>query len=116
MGQIPPAQAVPQYPPNFFMPHPSGMNFGAMNRGPVPSSFVPMQVTRQCVQHHPKTQPAPMQPKHQPQQAQNVPDQLASHHPADKPLNPVVSENPVPGQLLTAKPPGSRLAIRFNGP
>ena len=98
-----------------------------MNRGPVPSSFVPMQVTRQCVQHHPKTQPAPMQPKQQPQQppqqpqhqqqqAQNVPDQLASHHPADKPLNPVVSENPVPGQLLTAKPPGSRLAIRFNGP
>jgi len=123
LQQIPLIQPVPQYLPNFSMPHPPGINFGTMNRAPVPSSFVPMQVTRQSAQHHPKTHPPStpqkQQPQQQPQQqhqAQNIPEQVTNPHLIEKAFNPVVSDNSVQSKLLTAKPPGSRLAIRFNGP
>ena len=82
-----------------------------------------MQVTRQSAQHHPKTHPPStpqkQQPQQQPQQqhqAQNIPEQVTNPHLIEKAFNPVVSDNSVQSKLLTAKPPGSRLAIRFNGP
>merc|ERR1712071_582523 len=110
---------------NFYMPHPPGIHFGTINRGSVPSSFVPMQVTRQSVHHHPKTQPVPVQQKQQSQQrqppqqpylAQSVPEQVANPDLIDKAWISAAPDNCMQATLLTPKPPGSRLAIRFNGP
>ena len=101
--------AIPHHAPNqnLFMPHPPGMHFGGLNRSQVPSSFVPMQVTRQSVHHQPKpttpTRPAAV-------------EQAAYPRPTVEALNPIVSESSAQAKLLTAKPAGSRLAIRFNSP
>lgn len=98
---------IPHYAhnPNVFMSHPPGMHFGGI-RSQVPSSFVPMQVTRQSVHHQPKPT-TPTRP---------TVEQLAYPRPTVEALNPIVSESSAQAKLLTAKPPGSRLAIRFNSP
>lgn len=113
-------------------PHPPGMQFGAI-RGPappVPNSFVPMQVTRQSIQQQPRAQQA------QPHSA--APSDLSlkndqkevqkSRKEASVPLsNEIESASPLvtattgraqnqDRPISSSKPPGSRLAIRFNGP
>jgi len=86
---------------------------------PVPNSFVPMQVTRQSAQH-------PARP--QQHQQQRVKHHQQPEQPADLKVVDTASvittvevvEQPKPQQpaknITPSKPPGSRLAIRFNAP
>lgn len=100
------------------------------HRGPVPNSFVPLQVTRQTVQLQQSRTQEPGQPQ-SPQQKRAISKVTAQPDAAEAPPHPPEPEAPaassVPQQnsspasaqgrpLASSKPPGSRLAIRFNGP
>ncbi|XP_032782787.2 5'-3' exoribonuclease 1 isoform X1 [Daphnia magna] len=111
-----------------FVPHPPTMPFGAV-RAPVPNSFVPMQVTRQSVQHQPRAQTHPLTPasssSSEKQEMKEVPKtQVEQVPPVDKGEQFVsvasaetIGRAPIQNQpISSSRPPGSRLAIRFNGP
>lgn len=89
----------------------------AVPRTPVPNSFVPTQVTRHSVQKQPRQQPAvaPVTPSkdapREVKQETGTPSKSESAV-AAPPITPVHT----PERPIAAKPPGSRLAIRFNGP
>lgn len=112
-----------------FVPHPPTMQFGAV-RAPVPNSFVPMQVTRQSVHHQPRTQQAyPLSSassssleKNEKKDVQQTPVEQVPSVDKDEKCVPVASVEttgraPIQNRpISSSKPPGSRLAIRFNGP
>lgn len=114
-------------------PHPPGMQFGAI-RGPappVPNSFVPMQVTRQSIQQQPRAQQTHLPPvappdlslKNDSKEVQNsrkepsvpLPSEVESASPAIPSATAGRDQNQE-RTISSSKPPGSRLAIRFNGP
>ena len=113
------------------VPHPPGVQFGGI-RGPVPNSFVPMQVTRQSV--HPRAQHA-HPPPHPPAGCESL-SKKEKKKEMQKPLveqaphtsttaesscsiaSPATTERAQNQErpISSSKPPGSRLAIRFSGP
>lgn len=114
-------------------PHPPGMQFGAI-RGtappvnvPVPNSFVPMQVTRQSVQQQPRTHqahpPTDSSKKNEPKDMQQRLEEQSTFPSGEQELSGPESLSADLGRaqnqdrpVSSSKPPGSRLAIRFNGP
>lgn len=118
---VPPMHSAPNV---VFVPHPPGMQFGAV-RAPVPNSFVPMQVTRQSVHQQPRSQRpnhADNMQKKEPKVVQKSPTEKAvsstSGAEAASAVVASTSAGRAPNQERhsSSKPPGSRLAIRFNGP
>ena len=116
-----------------FVPHPPGIQFRTTRATvPVPNSFVPMQVTRQSVHQQPRIQsqpgphppasassPSTNKPIETPKIAKEKSEPSSQANESPKSAGPSVTskrppnqERPIPG----SKPPGSRLAIRFNGP
>ncbi len=116
------------------VPHPPGVQFGGI-RGPVPNSFVPMQVTRQSIhqqpraqQAHPPPHPPPAGSEAQPKKERKKEVQKSLAEQQVPPTSTSESSGSVASPATTgraqnqdrpvssSKPPGSRLAIRFNGP
>lgn len=127
---VAPPPAIPHPGNMMFVPQSPNMQFQPI-RGPVSSSFVPMQVTRQSVHHQPRTQqvahplpstPSNLAPKKEKNEVQKAPAEKVAPVKADEQSVPAVSaEITSQPQILerplsSSKPPGSRLAIRFNGP
>lgn len=126
---VAPPPTIPHPGNMVFVPQSPGMQFQPI-RGPVSNSFVPMQVTRQSVHHQPRTQqahplpptPSNSVPKKEKKEVQKAPVEKIAPAKQDEQSVPAVSaeatsrtqtqERP----LSSSKPPGSRLAIRFNGP
>ena len=126
---VAPPPTVPHHGGMVFVPQSPSMQFQPI-RGPVSNSFVPMQVTRQSVHHQPRTQQAhphpptatnsvPKKEKKEVQKASVEKTALAKQVEQSAPAlsseatgRTQIQERP----LSSSKPPGSRLAIRFNGP
>jgi len=126
---VAPPPTIPHHGNMVFVPQSPGMQFQPI-RGPVSNSFVPMQVTRQSVHHQPRTQqahalpstPSTLVPKKEKKEVQMAPgEQVAPVKPDEQSVPTVSSQTTSHTQIQerpisSSKPPGSRLAIRFNGP
>ncbi len=127
---VAPPPTIPHPGNMMFVPQSANMQFQPI-RGPVSNSFVPMQVTRQSVHHQPRTQqaaqplpstPSNLVPKKEKNEVQKAPvEQVALVKPNEQSVPAVSAKTASHTQIQerpisSSKPPGSRLAIRFNGP